>query len=252
MGSTIKRCLSVFPIVLILSMVARAESTDPLGDTFGSGGFVPDITSYSAIFDANSGTTTFAIDFAGTIAAPSSFQGDALYGFIDLDTDRNAATGGQAAWGTSLQGGNSWINYYVEGGAVPGDPIGLGDEFFIDLGSEAFHAGLVDLFDAATNTVFQTVAIEYTGTGIRLTLPILGAGDGSLHFGVLVGSVNAVTDRASNQSRPDSSLNAVPEPSSLVLSVLGLLGLAAGSRRSRSARLARLLNPIRRRVREIG
>lgn len=228
------RPLLAVVLALALSPAARASFHDPNGDTFNSDAFMPDVADYSATFDIVAGTTTFTIDFASTISRPSDFLTDALYGFIDLDTDKDATIGGNAAWGADQVGGNSWINAFVGTGDVPGPAIALGDEYFIDLGSEADHAGQVDLFDAFNGTAVAGVPITYTSTGIRFTVALLGKDEGSMNFGILVGSENVVTDRAPNGGIPNATLSAaVPEPTSLALCGLGLLGLYVRYRRRR-------------------
>ena len=208
---------------------ASAGFTDPTGDTFGSGPVQIDITSYDAVYSGRN--TTFTINFAGPIAAASTFASNGLYGFIDLDLDRNAATGGFAAFpGTTanLVGGNNWINYYRSQGVVVGPTIATGDEAFVDLGSEANHAGQVDIFSALTNAVLATVAISFTSNSVSLTVPLVGTGSSpAMAFDLLVGTSGELTDRAANGAVADlshsSGTTAVPEPTSMMLLGLGLI-----------------------------
>src|SRR5262245_18321556 len=88
-------------MLLLLAGPARADS-DPMGDTFGQGPDQQDITTYNAM--TMGGRTTFSIDFANNIAAPSASATNSLVGYIDLDLDSNKNTGGNAPWGQDLQG----------------------------------------------------------------------------------------------------------------------------------------------------
>ena len=227
-------CISA---MLFFSKSSSAGFTDPSGDTFGTGPVQIDITSYDATYSR--GNTTFTIGFAGAISAASAFAANSLYGFIDLDLDRNATTGGFAAFPgvtSNLPGGNNWINYYASQGVVPGPTIATGDEAFIDLGSEANHAGQVDVFSATTNAILATVAISFTSNSVSLTIPLVGTGSSpALGFDILVGTSGELTDRAANGSVADLSHSAagtvVPEPSSLTLLGLGCLALGFDRRR---------------------
>jgi hypothetical protein len=225
---------------------ANAGFIDPTGDVFNSGfGFQPDITTYSATFTGSS--TTFTVNFASAIAPASSFAANSLFGFIDIDQDKNAATGGNAAWGANQPGGNSWINFFVANGGIPAPynvQINLGDEFFVDLSTEANHPGTVDVFNAATNASLFTVPIAFTPTSYSLTVPFVGTGDGSMNFGLLVGNANVVTDRAPNGAVADTTQPlggpAVPEPTSLaLLAQAALIGLVGCHIRRRGGRFTK-------------
>lgn len=210
---------------------SSAAFTDPAGDTFGTGPTKIDITSYDATYSGTN--TTFTIGFAGAISAASAFASNSLYGFIDLDLDRNATTGGFAALPgvtSNLPGGNNWINYYASQGIVTGPTIATGAEAFVDLGSEANHAGQVDIFSATTNAILATVAITFTSNSVSLTIPLIGTGSSpAMGFDLLVGTSAELTDRAANGSVADLSHSAsgtvVPEPASLTLLGLGCLTL---------------------------
>lgn len=230
--------LVVCAFVLFLSAppaVAGPVLTDPTGDTFGVGAVQQDITTYSAVTNPSGPSTTFTVNFASPIAPPSASAPNSLVGYIDIDTDRNPATGGTGTFG-SLTGGNNWINFFIP--PNPGSPsipppndtlIALGDEFFVDLFSEALNPGFVDIIDANTNTLFTTVSITFTAQGFSVTVPLAGTvPDFSLNFGLLVGTFDELTDRAPNGESPAQSF--VPEPAGFFLfgvccfGVLGWVG----------------------------
>lgn len=179
----------------------------------------------------NDGTNyTFTLAFANpTIEGPSSGNPDAVYGFINLDADKNAATG--------VTGG-----FLDSNGFEPGfghySPASEGIDAYINLGSEGdpLHGvpGLVDVVTTNGFNPIDAVAITYTNQAgttpsmLSLVIPLtdftsnqialLDTGD----FSVVVGNVNNATDFL-------PSAAAVPEPGSLILLGLGvsLAGLAA-------------------------
>ena len=245
--------LGALAALLLAAAPSGAGFTDPTGDTFGPGPVQVDITSYDATYSG--GSTTFTIHFAGPISAASAAVADSLYGFIDLDLDKDAKTGGTASFPgvtSPIAGGNNWINYYIAQGAIGGPTVALGDEAFVDLGSEANHAGSVDVLDATTGAVLASVAIAYTSHSVSLTIPLVGSvGSPSIAFDLLVGTSLELTDRATNGGVADlstpSTTPAVPEPSSLALLTLGglALGLGRADRLIAGARPARAPCPGR-------
>lgn len=231
-------CLTVF----LAAGRATAGYIDLTGDTFGTGSVKPDITTYMADKSV-AGQVTFTVNFAGPISAPSLFAPNSLWGYIDIDTDQNAGTGGSAPWGGPVPGGNNWINFFIPAG-VPGPTIGLGDEFYLDLSSEANHPGLVDLYQTSDATVVATAAITYgpTSFSVTLTSAQLGGDDGNLNFGLLVGNPEDFSDRAPNDATPASSeggVGAVPEPTSAILALMGVGGVLCYGWRRRSRSQAR-------------
>jgi hypothetical protein len=203
---------------------------DPTGDTFGAGPVRPDITMVTG--NLVGGGVQFTVTYAGAISPASSFAANSVVGYIDLDTDQNAATGGTAPFGGPVAGGNSWINYLIGQGSVPGPTINLGDEFYVDLFSESFHPGLVDVVDTNTGSPTGSVPISYSSNSFSLTVPLslLGGDDGNLNYGVVTGTFNEPTDRAPNGATPgtvSAQAATVPEPGSLTLAGLGLTGFLA-------------------------
>jgi hypothetical protein len=203
---------------------------DPTGDTFNTGTI--DLTGTEV--RGATPTTTITLTFASAVAAPSAFAPNSLTGFIDLDT--NSGPGATAPWGGPVAGGNNWINFFVAPNpgtpSIPGPLVNLGDEFYIDLGSELFHPGLVDVVSTATNLTVGVAPVIYAGTTVQIFLPSALIGNpAGLSYGVLVGDFNGITDRAPNGS---TGLLATPEPSGLALA--GVAGLGALLYRRRRAR----------------
>jgi hypothetical protein len=197
---------------------------DPTGDTFNTGTI--DITGTE--INVAGGTVTVTLKFAAAVAAPSAFAPNSVSGFIDLDT--NSGPGGTAPWGGAVPGGNNWINFGILNFGVQGPTVAMGDEFYIDLGSEAGHPGLVDIVSTATNLAVGVAPVS--GYGTNMLMLSFNAGligySGGIRYGVLVGDFNAATDRAPNG---ETALAAVPEPSTLLLA--GMAGVGALAYRAR-------------------
>ncbi len=214
--------------------------SDPVGDTFG----VPpllDITSFNGDPTAVPGAMVFNVNFAGAIAPPSAFAPNSVTGFIDLDTDRNPATGGSAPFGGPVPGGNSWINYFIQQGAVPGPTIGLGDEFYIDIGSEEFHPGFVDVFKTSTNAITGQAPILFGSNSFKITVPLsdLSGATPPYNFGIVIGNFDSPTDRAPNGTNPAVTFVPVPEPGSMMLFIIALAGAGGYLRQARSRQTCR-------------
>jgi hypothetical protein len=192
---------------------------DPAGDTFNTG--THDLVSYELALAG--GVFTATLNFAGPIAPASAGAANSVVGFIDLDTDQNPATGGTAPFGGPVPGGNSFLNFFIMGGLIPGPTIPIGDEFYVDLFSEFDSPGLVDVVDTTTNTVVDTVPITYFPSSLQFSIPAATLGGASaINFDVLVGDMQAPTDRAPNGGAPAVSTPGVPEPGVLTLSLVGL------------------------------
>lgn len=219
-------------LVLTTTDVLGALSLDPAGDTFGAAAVKPDIVSV----DANTSATAveFTVTYAGAIAAPSAFAANSIVGFIDLDTDQNAATGGTAAFGGPVAGGASLINFAIATLPVPGPTVGLGDEFLVQIGPELFHPGQVEVLNTTTLAV-TLVSISFAATSFTVSIPLanLGGDDGALNFGVITGSGFEPTDRIPNGATPLATIAAVPAPGTLALLSLGISGLLIATARRR-------------------
>jgi hypothetical protein len=175
----------------------------------------------------NDGTNyTFTLTFSNpTIEGPSSGKNDAVYGFINMDTDKNAATG---VTGLFLDADS------IETGFGRFSPTTLGIDAYINLSSEGdpLHGapGLVDLVSTTGFNPFDTVAVTYankagsTPSMLSLSIPLsdftshqitlLDTGD----FSVIVGNVNNATDFLPSPV----STSVIPEPQSAILLVVGM------------------------------
>jgi hypothetical protein len=198
----------------------------------------PAITLLSITGDNDGTNYTFTLTFANpTIEGPSSGNADSVYGFINMDTDKNAATG---VTGTFLD----------DNGFEPGfgryPPSSLGIDAFINLTSEGdpLHGapGLVDLVSTTTLLPIDTVPVTYknqVGSTLstlsfsiplsdfaKLPVPLADTGD----FSVVVGNANNATDFL-------PSVSSVPEPGSILLLASGLsVSVIAAGRLRRGAR----------------
>jgi hypothetical protein len=203
--------LVALAVALLACTPAVADIIDPTGDTFGVGSPQIDITRYNGDTGKVFGSVVFTMSFAGPIAPASAFAPNSVTGFIDIDTDRNPKTGA-----------TPFINQFG-----PPPPIKLGDEFFVDLGSEQFHPGLVDIVDANTNIPTGQAPITFGPNNLSITVPLSLLGNVNplqpFNFGIIVGTFNEATDRAPNGAEPAQT---VPEPGTIAL--FGLLLTGAG------------------------
>ncbi len=200
---------------------AVVSFSDPAGDTFGSPSVSHDVVSIQTIATATE--IAFTVTFSDNIAPASAFDVLSVTGFIDIDTDQDAGTGGVASDGVSTSNQTA----FGQGAS------GLGIEFYLDLFSEAFNPGFVDLIDALTGlpvvvdpTTLEpaAAAIVFSTTSFSVTVPTawLGGDDGNVNYGVIVGDFRDVSDEATNPDQAVAysrvgAVAAVPEPTGLMI-----------------------------------
>ena len=213
--------------------VRAAFITDPTGDTFFTGTI--DVVGTEVILSPT--TTTIRFRFASEIAAPSASAPNSVIGFIDLDTAPGSV--GNVPWGP-LVGGNNWVNAFLPPnpfGLISGPFVAMDDEFYIDLTSEFFQPGQVDVRSAATDGTVGTGTATYVGDLLTISFAssLIGT-PGSLRYAAIVGDFIAPTDRVPNGSDPLLA-EVVPAPAGAVLFGLGMASLG-GARLIRRRQVA--------------
>lgn len=191
--------------------------SDPQNDTVGVGTY--DIKAMTVFADNGSGSPgsshlRFEVRFFGsTIAAPSTGNSNALFGFILIDTN------GDVDMASLLD--SFLLN--PDPNTLIGGPV----EYYIDIGSEIINPGKVDVVETAFNTTVSTPNIIFgtsffdVFTELTIARSNLGLSSNSnvdIHFGAIMGTADESTDVVPN----------IPEPASGLLTAmfLGLAGLA--------------------------
>ncbi|HTL34424.1 MAG TPA: Ig-like domain-containing protein [Kofleriaceae bacterium] len=158
------------------TIAGRAEATDPTGDTFGTGTFLPDLTLATA---STQDAVTITLQFAQPIAPSLAGAPSSVAGYIDIDIDQNAATGQFA----------STDRFRADGGST-----GLGDEYMVALFQNP--DGTLPVIDLANGTSGGYVMPTFTATSVSFTIPLamLGNDEGNLNLAAVVGSMQEPTD----------------------------------------------------------
>ena len=166
---------------------------DPAGDALPASWLTADITALSSTF--NSGSITFKVDFDGPVFLPSASDSihQGLFGYIELDTDQDPATGAPAGAGFAFP-----------------PAVNMGVDYLIDIGSERMHAGSVDVVSreqSATSIVGQ-IPIVATEKSFSVTVPLtlLGADNGLVNYVANLGVLSSFKDRAPNGTEPATSV----------------------------------------------
>ena len=204
-----------------------AQLVDPMGDavdSFGAGPPLLDIDTISVTFDATD--LFFEMTFHTPISPASVLAPDSVAGLLEFDTDQNPGTGFPP-----LQ------NFF----SPPFVPLVAGSDYVVDLASELFHPGFVDVLQLPGFILVDTVPITYGPMSFsgQIALASLGGDDGVVDFTSIIGTFPQPTDATdevgtstavagdgpSLDIKPGSCPNSLNRNSNGVLPV-GLLGSA--------------------------
>jgi hypothetical protein len=221
--SSVTTAASCFLFVFSMAITGWSAPgfNDPVGDTFGSPSISHDISRIDS--QVSSESLTFSVGFYNVVRPPSAFSPESVVGFIDIDVDQDPSTGGPSNRDRFSPGGDS----------------SLGIEYFVDLFSERFHPGTVDVVRAnGMQTVGRATAMYHPqGFSIDLPLALLGH-DSVVSYGLIVGDFRDMSDEALN----DGAAFTIPEPGSVSLVAVALIfsaWLGARSRNHQSSTIRR-------------
>jgi hypothetical protein len=159
--------------------------TDPVGDAvdFGVGHPRLDITEVTVAHDSND--ILIRMELATGTHAPSSGNPYATVGYIDIDVDRSAGTG--TAPKRNCCG-------------LPPASVTMGDEYFVDLFTEASSPGLANVIETSGLTVVGSASVAYTPASITVAVPRdlvgypAGLFNASVDVAAIVGTPATATD----------------------------------------------------------
>ena len=224
------RMTGVLPSLLAgLALVAPAPAAtivDPIGDAvavFGAPGPLLDLTQVRVARVGADLEVEF--QFAGPIAPASSLAPNSVVGGLDLDLDRNPATGDPP---------------FQNNFAPPFTSLALGSEISIDLFSELFHPGFAGVFDNISHVFLSTlIPLTFDVDSISFSVPLSVLGNPeefffTAGFGTLEQPTDALDVRGDTVS--------VPAPMSLAL-LLAALPLLFVPRRAVVSRRDGALSP---------
>ncbi len=155
---------------------SKVTAGDAIGDVLAAEGMPQDVTRLVA--ERRDDDLHLELHFVDPISPADSGLANALYGFIDLDTDQLASTGELAT-----------VDYLSD------RVSGLGSDVLVDLGTYSAVDRRVDVVDAAGGEVLARVPTTFETRSLALDVPlaVLG-GDGLLSTVAAVGNLLAMTD----------------------------------------------------------
>lgn len=160
--------------------VSKSE-TDLAGDTFGNRGVQWDITSLTVTRDT--ADITVVLEFSSNPISPATGDTNAMLGFVDLDTDKDPATGNPT----------TADEFRRDSGSTD-----MGSDFLIAL--SAYDAQLtVPVFDES-GVILGRVKPIFSGKTVTVRFPrtLIGNDDGFLNAAAIVGTQGSPTDIAPN------------------------------------------------------
>lgn len=205
--------IAILSGLALVSPVAAATIVDPTGDAvavFGAPGLLLDLTSVRV--DRSSTQIDVELRFAGPISPASKLAPNSVVGGLDLDLDRNSATGDPP---------------FQNNFAPPFASLALGSEISIDLFSELFHPGFAEIFDNLVHAPLATlIPVTFGVDRVALSVPLSLLGNpGDFYFTAGIGTLDQPTDALGVRGGTAAG------PASLLLLGAALLLLLAWRRR---------------------
>lgn len=151
----------------------KAIGGDPAGDAVGEGQPL-DVTRFAAVREGED--LKLRLELTSDVSPADSGRADALFGFVDLDTDQSSVTGETA------------VADYVRASAT-----GLGSDAVVDLSTYRQTDGSVDL--VASSGSIERVPASFGERSVDVTIPVdLVGGDGAVSAAAVTGNELALTD----------------------------------------------------------
>ena len=154
----------------------KVAASDAIGDVLPSDGLPQDITRMVA--ERRGDQLHLELHFVDAISPADSGLDNALFGFIDLDTDRLASTGALAT-----------VDYLTDRSS------GLGSDLLVDLSTYSSADQRLDVVTAVGGEVLARASATFASRSVAVEVPlsVLG-GHASLSTVAAVGNAKGVTD----------------------------------------------------------
>ena len=174
-------------VVLFLGVSVSAQGTtaspvqDAQGDAediFGQGPPLHDLDVISVTIMGPA--LAVEVSFFTAIAPPSAQGFLSVLALVEFDTDQDDSTGEAP----------------IQNDFPPLPVLSIGVDYIANIVSEFDHPGLIDIQDAATGAILETVEIEFQTFSFSFTVPLtaLGNDDGIVNYTAACGSFAQPTD----------------------------------------------------------